>query len=654
LSSIVSAIYLWLFALGWTTQQYWQSALAVGLAIASVYVFRNRGGSAIALVSITSSVLVIVSTRWPLSQTISFDPFSGLRIQLTSMVTGVTKDAGALVLGLTLGDDGQVSQQLREAMRVTSLTHLMAVSGANCAIVVAAAYFAARKFSYRIRAIVSIGALLAYVALVGLQPSVLRAAVMAIAALLALVAGRRINPLSALALSVLVLLSLDPTLASSYGFTLSVLATAGLLVVSPALYQRLSQKMPKWLAMSLSVSTAAQLFCFPVLLGLQGGVPTYSLFANLLCEPLVAPITVIGLLATMFFWVPPLASTLFWLAALIAWPISLIAHGLAGLPFATMPWRLDGSGIVAALMLVSAVLVFLYSKTISKRNISALVMVTLLACSLGVVINQAVRISLWPMSGWQVASCDVGQGDATVIRDGDSVALIDVGRDEKKINSCLSKLGILRIDLLVLTHFDADHVNGLAGAIKSRLVRNALLTSFADDRPGADFSRFELANRGIPITRAEAGMHGAIAGVNWKVLSPSRTALEAEDSNDGSVTMLFRLKNFQLITLADLGEKGQMRLAANIGTWWTDPKLPLVMKVAHHGSADQYPEFIEWLKPKLALVSVGAHNGYGHPTKRALDTLRRAGSTVLRTDLLGSVAIKNPSGTFEVSYSGSS
>jgi competence protein ComEC len=138
------------------------------------------------------------------------------------------------------------------------------------------------------------------------------------------------------------------------------------------------------------------------------------------------------------------------------------------------------------------------------------------------------------------------------------------------------------------------------------------------------------------------------------VLSPSKTALEAEDSNDGSISMLWRFENFQLITLADLGEKGQQRLAAEIGLWWTDPKLPLVMKVSHHGSADQYSEFIEWLHPKLALISVGANNGYGHPTKRTLTTLNRAGATTLRTDLLGSIALAKVNGEFEVSYSGSS
>jgi competence protein ComEC len=138
------------------------------------------------------------------------------------------------------------------------------------------------------------------------------------------------------------------------------------------------------------------------------------------------------------------------------------------------------------------------------------------------------------------------------------------------------------------------------------------------------------------------------------VLSPSRTAIEAEDSNDGSITMLFQFSNFQLITLADLGEKGQMRLASTLGSWYNDSSLPLVMKVAHHGSADQFPEFIEWLKPELALISVGKNNGYGHPTQRTIAALNRAGATLLRTDLLGSISLKNQAGEFEVSYTGSS
>lgn len=654
MSSIVAAIYLWLFTLGLVTSQPWLFVMSLLVLAVSIWLFRDRGSKAILLLSAAGTGLVLAFNRWPISPDFHWDPFTHVRKQVLEQIVGVTPDASALVLGLSIGDASLVSQSLESAMKLTSLTHLMAVSGANCAIVIGSVYFLLNQFGIRTRVGCSIFALCAYVGLVGFQPSVLRASAMAVAVLIALNLGRKVNPLAALALSVLFLISISPSLAINYGFALSVLATAGILIIAPRLYTAFALKMPRWIAMGLAVSAGAQLFCFPVLLGLQGGVPTYSLLANLLCEPLVAPITVLGLIAVALVWCQPIAGVFFWLASLAAWPIAQVAMNLAEFPFATMPWRIDVWGVLAAALLVIAVLSAIFSKRLANKNLSWLTVAVLIACSFGVVINQAVKISLWPMANWQVASCDVGQGDATVIRSDDSIAVVDVGKDGKKIDSCLAKLGVVHIDLLVLTHFDADHVNGLAGAIKNRLVGNAMLTSFADARPGADFSRFLLETNRIRVIKAEQGLHGEVGTAGWKVLSPSRTAEEAEDSNDGSVTMLWKFSNFQLITLADLGEKGQQRLAASLGSWWTDPNLPLVMKVSHHGSADQYPELIEWLKPTLALISVGANNGYGHPTRRTLNTLNRAGATILRTDLLGSIALGKTSGEFEVSYSGSS
>jgi competence protein ComEC len=140
------------------------------------------------------------------------------------------------------------------------------------------------------------------------------------------------------------------------------------------------------------------------------------------------------------------------------------------------------------------------------------------------------------------------------------------------------------------------------------------------------------------------------------VLSPSKTAAEAEDSNDASITMLFRFEDFSLLTLADLGEKGQMRIASE-NSGWLSPWVrshDLVMKVSHHGSADQYAEFIEYLKPEVSLISVGRSNGYGHPTKRTLNLLARTSSIVCRTDLLGSIGVSRSSDGFNFAASGAS
>jgi competence protein ComEC len=235
----------------------------------------------------------------------------------------------------------------------------------------------------------------------------------------------------------------------------------------------------------------------------------------------------------------------------------------------------------------------------------------------------------------------VGQGDGTLVRSGDHVALIDVGRDPGPIGKCLDRLNIHHLDLLVLTHFDMDHVGGVEGALVREKIDQAMITSYSDTRPGANFCRDELDRFGVPVILGGVGVSGQLGDFSWRVLSPHQGAAEAEDSNDGSVTMLFDSLRVSVMTLADLGEKGQMRLAREKASWMPPDFFakPLILKVSHHGSADQYPEFIEALKPRVALISVGLHNGYGHPTKRALRMLRLSGAEIERTDRMGSVAI---------------
>ncbi|NBX94033.1 MAG: ComEC/Rec2 family competence protein, partial [Actinobacteria bacterium] len=224
-----------------------------------------------------------------------------MRTSFLASLRGVSTDSAALVAGLAIGDDSQLSAQTKEDFRKVSLTHLSAVSGANCAIVLAGVAFLlnllpiARPF----RIFVSFAAIGFYLALVGQEPSVLRASAMVGVVLLGFLIGRRVSPLDAIALSVIGLLLWQPELSLSYGFALSALATIGLVVLAPKLVEVFEKKMPTWLAIVISVSIAAQIACLPVLLMLQPELPVYSVLANVLAEPLVAPITVLGLLACL-------------------------------------------------------------------------------------------------------------------------------------------------------------------------------------------------------------------------------------------------------------------------------------------------------------------------------------------------------------------
>ncbi len=576
-----------------------------------------------------------------------------VRAAFMKSLTGLNSDASGLVAGLAIGEVSRISPELIQDMKLVSLTHLTAVSGANCAIVLAVFYFAVRRLGGGRWARLSVGliALVAYVMLVGAQPSVLRAAVMSGAVLVGISIGRKSSALSALALSVLVLLIADPWLALDFGFALSVLATSGLLVLTQPLTQKLESRFPKWLALTLSVSIAAQVFCLPVLLQLQSGLATYALPANILAEPLVAPITVLGILACAVAWFfPQLASLLTWFASIAAWLIVEIAHYLADLKNSTLAWPTGLAGALAATCVILGFVLWLKAEPTNLRNLGISVLSIIFAASLGSVGFKLVRGAQWPMVDWSVVSCDVGQGDSTVVRSSGMVALIDVGREDRKIDRCLLDLGVNRIDLLVLTHFDMDHIGGLRGALRGREVGVALVSPFKDERWGAT-DTFELLGRAkVSVLPVERGMSGSLGTISWQVLGPNRNAAEAEDSNDASVVMLWKALEFNLLTMADVGEKGQMRLARD-KAWWGDPDLdavPLILKVSHHGSADQFGELIEEIDPDLSLISAGKNNSYGHPTQRTLTLLQSTGSAIYRTDQIGAIAVATDGGTLKV------
>lgn len=571
-------------------------------------------------------------------------------------ISGVSSDAKALVVGLAIGDTSALSAALKAAMKTTGLTHLTAVSGANCAIVIGMVWFllGRTRLDRAGRLAGALAALGAYVLVVGQQPSVLRAAVMLVAVLVAASLGRRVRPTDALGVAIILLLVVDPWLALDYGFLLSVLATLGLVLFSKPIANSISRqkffgrRIPRPICDALSVVLAAQVLCLPVIIGLGGFVPAYTVAANLLAEPLVAPVTVLGIVAVIasgFLALPTLgpqfgllALGLTWLASIPAQAIAQIAHTFAGLPGSQLPWPSGLTGIVIALAISISIAGLLLGNRVRRLLISTLVLSLAVGFSFSLS-NQVASIG-WPAKDWQIADCDVGQGDAFVVRSESKIAVIDTGKTSDLIAGCLSRLRVTQVDLLVLTHFDMDHVGGVSGVLNNHAVGTILETPWPDTRPTADLVRAEVAASKVPVVLAQCGMSGRLGDFVWRILTPSANANEAEDSNDGSIGMLWKSSQINFLTLADLGEKGQMRIVEQ------DPDLvaetnarPLVLKVAHHGSADFYPELYEALHASVALIGVGKSNSYGHPTQRALHALELAGSHVYRTDIDGDVTV---------------
>ena len=572
------------------------------------------------------------------------DYLASIRASFLASLNGVTPDAAALVAGLAIGDDSKLSEQTKNDFKVVSLTHLSAVSGANCAIVLAGVALLLNLLPVKriVRLGLSFGAIFLYLGLVGPEPSVLRASVMVAVVLVGWSLGRRVHPLDAISLSIILLLIYEPTLSLDYGFVLSVLATLGLLVLAPRLVEHFEKRMPTWLAVVLSVSIAAQIACLPVLLVLQPKIPVYSVLANILAEPLVAPITVLGLIACLISpMLPALASALSYCASLLSWCIVFIGNSLASAPASSINWFAGSLGIVLGIMMAAGIWIYLVTKNSPLKNIAGTVVLLIGFVFITQTSSFAFQRGNFYAGEFTLVNCDVGQGDALVIRSGGEVAVVDVGREDPAIDSCLTDLNISKIDLLVLTHFDMDHVGGVVGAVTGRSVSKALLTSFVDRRPGAEFVQNVLAAQSIEKILAEKDMTGHLGSFNWQVLSPHRGGSEASDSNDGSVSMVWEDDQMVLYTLADLGERAQLRIGAESSNLLTrdNGSKVVVVKVAHHGSGDQAPEFYEAIRPDLALISVGQNNSYGHPTRRTLDLLERSGAQVLRTDEMGALGV---------------
>lgn len=555
-----------------------------------------------------------------------------LRARFAEAASALPGDGGDLLPGLAIGDDGGVDPGLARDMRASSLTHLTAVSGANCAIVVAAVLFVGRRLRRLARLSLAAAGLLAFVVLVTPQPSVLRAAAMALLVLVASARGRPGGGLPTLAAAVAGLLVIDPWLGREAGFALSTLATAGLLVLAGPAAVLLARAMPFPLAAALAVPACAQLACQPVLLLLDPSISLWAVPANLLAAPAAPLATLAGLLSCLALPVAPaLGSLLAWIGwAPAAW-IAAVARYFAGQEAGRMPWP-EGLGglLILAAVTVALALALLHRRAWFLAGPAVLVVGVVVAVAAGAGLGRAAA-----MPDWQIASCDVGQGDASILRGGSRFALIDTGKDEHALADCLHRLGISRIAVLVLTHFDLDHI----GAAPSLAGRVDTVLSGPSDGPDADRITDALAAGGAEVRRAAAGDSGRLGPLTWRVLWP-RAGVGLTPGNDASVIIEASGAGLRSVFLGDLGEEAQAALLRQESPGRVD-----VVKVAHHGSGDQSAALYHRLAARIALVSCGAGNRYGHPTGRLLGFLHDEGTLPLRTDLEGMLLVApGPSG----------
>ncbi|WP_460695192.1 ComEC/Rec2 family competence protein, partial [Modestobacter muralis] len=518
------------------------------------------------------------------------------------------------------------------------------MTGANVAIVVALVLWPlrARGTDRRVQAAVAAAAIVGFVVLARPGASVLRAAAMGAVGVLALGSGRSRAAVPALAATVSVLLLVQPALAGDGGFALSVAATAGIVLLAPGWSRSLRRRgAPRPVADAVAVSGAAGVVTAPLVAALSGVVSLVSLPANLLAAPAVAPATVLGLLAAVVSPVlPGAADALTWLAGWAVRWLVLVAERAAAVPDGATGWPAGARGALLLAVLLGAVAWAL----VRWPRLRPLTLAALLGLLLvGWPLRQVTRG--WPPPDLAVVACDVGQGDALVLptAPGEAV-LVDAGPDVALVDGCLDRLGVHRLPLVVLSHPDADHVGGLAGALSGRAVGEVVTGTLAPTDERAPVVAELIAAAGGRQAVLVPGDRRTVGSAELEALAPDPArAVPGGDANDLSLVVRITQRGLRVLFTGDLSAEAQARVLAGGADLSAD-----VLKVPHHGSADADPAFLAASGAAVALVSVGADNTYGHPADRLLDWLAEAGMRTYRTDRDGDVAVVGRAGSWGV------
>ena len=543
----------------------------------------------------------------------------------------LSRQQSALLRAVELGERNDISQEtfndglnVRDAFTRAGLAHLMALSGQNVALLVGAlTWLLSRVLPLRwtwLRYPFLLFALFGFLWLVGSSPSITRAVLMGALVLLSLWLGRgRLDVYGVLGLSAIASLLYQPGWLFDVGFQLSFLAVLGL-SISPRLAALLPEKWPLWLRLALVVTPCAELATLPVVLHNFGQLPLLSLPANLAAAALMSVLVPLGYLAGLL---GPLAVAVNWalgpLADALLWLVNVFGRG----PLLT--WgNISAAGFAVYAVFVAAVLLTLYR----RLPLWVLPLVTLTGGA-----ATALPAVLRPAS--EIVYLDVGQGDSSLIRTPRLTMLIDGGgtpRGDYDVGArtvlpALRAMGVRKLDVMVATHADADHIEGLTSVMNGLPVGELWIGQRKDD-PNLNMLLRAAAERRVPVREVRRGDAVQAGAASFTVLWPTGTPFSEAD-NDNSVVVKLDTPRFHTVFLGDLPDP----IEGELGIGKLD-----VLKTAHHGSRFSTGEaFLQETRPRDAVISVGRANSYGHPNPQVLDRLSAAGVRVWRTDQVGTL-----------------
>ncbi len=589
-----------------------------------------------------------------------------------------------LAAGILIGLRDRVDRELAADFTTAGVSHVVAISGWNIAIVAAAVAAVAGSLDRRRRSVLTIAAIVVYVAFSGASPSVVRAGAMAGVVLLARESGRAGRAAAALGWAVVLLLAADPALIADAGFQLSSLATAGLIAWATPLGTRIGAlgggRVPGWLAESLGVSLAAQAATLPVVLATFGRLALISPVANLFIVPVVPIAMATGALAlgagllvaagapmalgaalafpgwialALMVGIGSASADVPFASAELAPPANLAAAAGATFAIGWLEWRRRRPKRVARGAPAPGKRTLPAIRLPRPRHRATRTAVLLLAASLVVAGAAATQR---PAGVASVTILDVGQGDAILVEGSrGGRLLVDGGPDPDRLLIELDRRlppWDRRIDAVVLTHPHEDHVAGLPLLLERFAVGRTFEPGMRGPGPGYEAWDRTLGSRGTTHALLAAGDRLTVDEVVLDVLwpRPGEVPPEPPDTGTGinnvSIVLLGSIEGRRFLLTGDIEEEVDPELREQLA------RVDL-LKVAHHGSRTASTDaFLASVDPTVAVTSAGAGNRYGHPAPETIERLEATGAHVFRTDRDGAVTVAFERGGLRVSTTG--
>ena len=578
------------------------------------------------------------------------------------------KDTSELFLGILIGYDDNLSEDIEESFRKSSLTHLLAVSGSHIAYIIVGISYLLKLFKIpkKITSIMTILVLMFFMYITDFSSSVVRASAMGIILLISLILFRKNDIQTTISISILIILIENPYKILDIGLLLSYFATIGIICFSKLNKNSkseltLKERVIEYIKDMALITVFANIFVIPIMIYNFNTISLTFVISNVIAGILIGPITIGGFILIIISFVNLKLTYIISIIYNLLLKLLIISTKLTSLmPLSEIlvPTPSIVTVIIYYIVLFIGIWFVLLKKEYSNRYLIRKISICIeysysfikknYKIIIGYIIIFLILITLILRiisKDLKIYFIDVGQGDSTLIitptnkkilidSGGSETGSFDVGKNT--LVPYLLDRKIISLDYICISHFDSDHCDGFKYLLNNIKVKNIILSKQYETTNNFEEILSIAYKKKINILKVEAGnILNIDKFVRIKIFSPGKVL--TNDINDNSIVMKLEYNKFSCLFTGDISKKIEQDLVQKYGNELEST----ILKVAHHGSKTSSDEsFINRVAPKISLIGVGKNNKFGHPNEEVIETLKVINSKIYRTDIQGEIFIK--------------